>query len=111
MDFQTQQSYQLGFAMQYFDHNMSNKVLVEEFVSVMHPSNFTDQTSEISKNFVSNQTDIQHKVTTRRTSKVVRFQVLTVESMKVTAFWVVQPCGLVDVPTFQRCVLPPSSGR
>jgi hypothetical protein len=57
MDFQTQQSHKLGFAMQYLDHNISNKVLVEEFVSVIYPSNFTDETSEISKNFVSNQTD------------------------------------------------------
>jgi hypothetical protein len=29
----------------------------------------------------------------------------------MTDFWDVTPCSLVEVQTFQRCVLPPSSGR
>jgi hypothetical protein len=41
----------------------------------------------------------------------VRFQVLMAASMKMTAFLHIAPCFLVGVdPTFQRCVLPPSSG-
>jgi hypothetical protein len=38
----------------------------------------------------------------------VRFWVLTVANMK-TAFWDIAPCSLIEVETFQRCVLPPSS--
>jgi hypothetical protein len=41
----------------------------------------------------------------------VRFQVLTAASTK-TVFWVVAPCSLIRrLLTFQRCLLPPSSGR
>jgi hypothetical protein len=43
----------------------------------------------------------------------VWFQVLTAaRSIKMTVFWVVVPCRLVrNWPTFQRCLLPPSSVR
>jgi hypothetical protein len=41
----------------------------------------------------------------------VRVQVLTAASMKMTVFWDVAPCSLVEVyPTFLRCLLSPSSG-
>jgi hypothetical protein len=36
---------------------------------------------------------------------VVRFQVLTVASMKMAVFWVVAPSGR-SLLTFQRCLLP-----
>jgi hypothetical protein len=41
----------------------------------------------------------------------VRFQVLTAASMMFRAvFWVVLPCKMIVDLTFQRYVLPPSSG-
>jgi hypothetical protein len=44
--------------------------------------------------------------------KQVGFEVLTAMSTKMAVFWVVAPCCLVDIlPTFQRSLLPPSSGR
>jgi hypothetical protein len=42
----------------------------------------------------------------------VRLRVSMAASMKVPAFWSMAPCSLVlSRPTFQRCVLSPSSGR
>jgi hypothetical protein len=41
---------------------------------------------------------------------LMRFQVLTVTSMKMTVFWDVAPCSLVETDwMFQRCLLPPLS--
>jgi hypothetical protein len=43
---------------------------------------------------------------------IAGFEVLTAVSMKMAVFWVVAPCSLVEVyTTFQRALLPPSSGR
>jgi hypothetical protein len=42
--------------------------------------------------------------------KKMRYQVLTAASMKITVFWDVAPSG-GSLPTFQRCLLPPSSRR
>jgi hypothetical protein len=40
----------------------------------------------------------------------VTFQVLTMASMKITVFWGIALCRLVEIgSTFQRCLLPPSS--
>jgi hypothetical protein len=38
-----------------------------------------------------------------------RFQVLTVASKKMVVFWVFKPLSVRRLPTFQRCLLPPSS--
>jgi hypothetical protein len=40
---------------------------------------------------------------------VVRFQILTAVSMKMTVFWDVVPCGLESLTTFWRYLLPLSS--
>jgi hypothetical protein len=41
----------------------------------------------------------------------MRSEVLTATSTKKAVIWVVAPCSLVEVyPTFQRYLLPPSSG-
>jgi hypothetical protein len=40
-----------------------------------------------------------------------RFQVLTAVGVKSAVFWVVAPCSPIEFrPTFQRYLLPPSSG-
>jgi hypothetical protein len=40
---------------------------------------------------------------------LVRSEVLMAASMKMTVFWVVAPCSLVEALIFQRCLLPPSA--
>jgi hypothetical protein len=49
--------------------------------------------------------------TVQTMSMSVGFEVLTAASMKLAVLWVVVPCSLGrSLPTFQMCLLPPSSG-
>jgi hypothetical protein len=44
-------------------------------------------------------------------STEIRFQGLTAASMKMVTFWNAVLCNLLGSPTFQKCLLPASSGR